>query len=50
MYDRLMSDRRGYKDAFLKGLDELVSYACEDTVIGGKPYYFGSSSSSNGWI
>ena len=30
MYDRFMYDRRGYKDAFLKGVDEFVSYACEE--------------------
>ena len=25
MYDRFMSDKSGYKDAFLKGVDEFVS-------------------------
>jgi len=33
MYDRLMYDRRGYKDAFLKGIGEFVSYACEETNL-----------------
>jgi len=33
MYDRFMSDRSGYKDAFLKGVDEFVSYACEETNL-----------------
>ena len=33
MYDRFMSDRSGYKDAFLKGVDEFVSYACEETIV-----------------
>jgi len=26
-----MSNRRGYKDAFLKGVNEFVSYAREET-------------------
>jgi len=26
MYNRLMSNRRGYNDAYLKGVDEFVSY------------------------
>ena len=33
MYDRFMSDRKGYKDAFLKGVDEFVSYACAETNL-----------------
>jgi len=33
MYDRFMCDRMGYKDVFLKGVDEFVSYACEETNL-----------------
>jgi len=33
MYDRFMSNRSGYKDAFLKGVDEFVPYACEETNL-----------------
>jgi len=30
MYNRLMSNRRGYNEAFSKGVDEFVSYACQE--------------------
>ena len=33
MYDRFMYDRSGYKNAFLKGIDEFVSYACKETNL-----------------
>jgi len=30
MYNRLMFNRMGYNEAFLKGVDECVSYACQE--------------------
>ena len=33
IYNRLMSNRRGYNDAFLKGVDEFVSYTCQETNL-----------------
>jgi len=30
MYNRLMSNRRGYNEVFLEGVDEFVSYACQE--------------------
>jgi len=33
MYNRLMLDRRGYTDAFLQGVDDFVSYACQETNV-----------------
>jgi len=33
MYNTLMPNRRGYTNAFLKGIDDFVSYACRETNV-----------------
>jgi len=47
MYNRLMPNRRGYTDVFLKGVDDFVSYVCQETNVSNGKIRFPCSKCNN---